>query len=62
VIYNSDLVLHSKSPPLTALCGVSPSGFQWQVVSCDPNDLGCNGGDLPSAYKWVLQHEGHRGK
>jgi len=26
-----------------------------QIVSCDPNDDGCNGGDLPTAFAYVQQ-------
>jgi C1A family cysteine protease len=29
-----------------------------QIVSCDKKDLGCNGGDTPTAYKYVQQAGG----
>lgn len=29
-----------------------------QIVSCDHVDAGCNGGDLPSAFKYVMQAGG----
>jgi len=27
-----------------------------QIVSCDNNDGGCDGGDLPPAYDYVNEH------
>merc|ERR1711934_1104096 len=29
-----------------------------QITSCDKKDLGCNGGDTPTAYKYVMQAGG----
>ena len=29
-----------------------------QIVSCDKKDLGCNGGDTPTAYKYVMKAKG----
>lgn len=29
-----------------------------QIISCDKKDLGCDGGDLPTAFAYVKQHGG----
>ena len=29
-----------------------------EIVSCDKNDGGCDGGDLPTAFKWAKQNGG----
>jgi hypothetical protein len=29
-----------------------------QIVSCDKTDIGCNGGDTPTAYKYVMKAKG----
>lgn len=42
--------------------GLTPSTFQplapQQIVDCDTNDGGCNGGDTPTAYEYVIKAGG----
>ena len=32
--------------------------YRQQVVSCDRGDYGCNGGDTPTAYKYIMNAGG----
>lgn len=41
------------------LAGNDPIKFSpQQIISCDKNDLGCNGGDTITAYKYVMKANG----
>jgi len=42
--------------------GLTPANFQplapQQIVDCDTNDGGCNGGDTPTAYEYIIKAKG----
>jgi C1A family cysteine protease len=47
-----------ESANLLAGKGSVPHGSEQEIVDCDANDDGCNGGDPREALRWVVQQRG----